>query len=40
MSIERSKVGMKKRSPDGLTIARAYSPPEIATPEAVDELLN
>ena len=35
-----SKAGMKKRSPNGLTIARAYRPVESLRPEAVDELSN
>ena len=30
----------EKRSPDGVTLARAYRPPVVATSEAVDELTN
>ena len=29
---------MKKKSPDGLTIARTYRPPGLLLPETVDEL--
>ena len=36
VNIERSTAGRKKW-PSGLVAARAYRPPEVATPEAGDE---
>ena len=34
VNMERSTVGMKKRSPDGLTVARAYVASGVATPRS------
>ena len=35
-----SREGTKKKSPDGLTVARAYRPPGSLSHELVDELPN
>ena len=37
---KKIKDSMEKRSPDGLTIARANRPPGSLCPEAVDDLPN
>ena len=39
VKMERT-VGTKKKSSDGLTVARAYRPPWSLLPEAVDESHN
>ena len=38
--MERRTVGTKKKSPDGLTVARAYRSPGSLLPETVGELPN
>ena len=37
--MDRSTADPIKKSPDDLTVARAYRPLRVATPEAVDEIL-